>query len=278
MSSVLGMRLTDGSEAVVKVREDDGRGAGCVRVQAQLAERGFPCPRPLTRAVTSDGMVVHAEEFRPGGEVWGGDSPEVAGRYGQVFGWLLEELQNVQAGPLLPNPRWVRWDHPGPGVWPSIAFLDEKDQSLVPQFVSEVAQRARSRLRAADAPCVLGHADFEAQNLRWKGPTLWAIHDWDSVAWQPEAALVGAASGAFPRLPGEPPSLATIASSEAFVEAYQQVRGRSFTAEEQELVWAASLWPVAHNARWDALHRTTTSPSTAALVGQATDRLAWAGA
>jgi hypothetical protein len=41
---------------------------------------------------------------------------------------------------------------------------------------------------AAGLPCVLGHADFEAQNLRWHGREVWAVHDWDSLAWQPEAA------------------------------------------------------------------------------------------
>jgi len=40
---------------------------------------------------------------------------------------------------------------------------------------------------------VLGHADFEAQNLRWHGRRVWAVPDWDSLAWQPEAALAGAA-------------------------------------------------------------------------------------
>ena len=44
---------------------------------------------------------------------------------------------------------------------------------------------------------MLGHADFEAQNLRWHGLDVWVVHDWDSLAWQPEAALVGAASAAF---------------------------------------------------------------------------------
>ncbi|MBN9755571.1 MULTISPECIES: hypothetical protein [unclassified Pseudonocardia] len=277
MSVVLGLCLDDGAEVVLKAREDDSRAKACVLAQAQLAERGFPCPRPLTAAISSGGMVLHAEEFRPGGEVSGGDTPEVASRYGGVFGWLLAELQNVRVAPPLPNPRWVCWDHAGRGVWPSIGFLDQRDQSVVPQFVEDIAQRVRARLRGADAPCVLGHSDFEAQNLRWHGPTLWALHDWDSLAWQPEAALVGAASGAFPRSPGEPPTLASLTSSEAFLNAYQNVRGRPFTPDELELAWAASLWPAAHNARWDALHGEPESPSTTALIEQAADRLARAG-
>ncbi|MFE9748071.1 hypothetical protein ACFYOT_24470 [Saccharothrix saharensis] len=97
-----------------------------------------------------------------------------------------------------------------------------------------------------------GHADFEAQNLRWRAGGVWVVHDWDSLAWQPEAALVGAACGTFADSP--PPSLVPVESSAAFVEAYEELRGRRFTAEELEVAWAASLWPAAHNARWEALH------------------------
>ena len=121
-----------------------------------------------------------------------GDSPDVAVRYAEVFAWLMAGLAGVTVAPPLPNPRWVRWDHAGPGVWPAIGFLDSRDQSAVPGSVADTAQRARRRILAAGLPCVLGHADFEAQNLRWHGGQVWAVHDWDSLAWQPEAALAGA--------------------------------------------------------------------------------------
>jgi hypothetical protein len=68
-------------------------------------------------------------------------------------------------------------------------------------------------------------------------------------------AVAGAASGSFAS--AGPPTLAPIESSEAFLVAYQDIRGRLFTAVEQEIAWAASLWPAAHNARWEALHGDT---------------------
>jgi hypothetical protein len=52
---------------------------------------------------------VHAEEFRPGGEVLHGDSPDVAMRYAEAFAWLMTELAGVAVAPPLPNPPWVRW-------------------------------------------------------------------------------------------------------------------------------------------------------------------------
>ena len=211
ISAVFGLRLAGGRDVVVKAREDDGRAASCVAAQARLAERGFPCARPLTPAVGVGALAVHAEEFRPGGELLRGDSADVAVRYAAVFARLMAELADVTVAPPLPNPRWVRWDHGDSGLWPAIEFLDERDQSAVPAYVVDTAERARKRLLAADLPCVLGHADFEAQNLRWHDGTVWAVHDWDSLAWQPEAALVGAASGAFAS--ASPPTLAPIESS-----------------------------------------------------------------
>ena len=251
VSMVVGLRLAGGTDVVVKARADGGRAVSCVAAQARLAERGFPCARPLSPAVGVGSLAVHAEEFRPGGEVLHGDSPDVAVRYAEVFARLMAELASVTVAPPLPNPPWVRWDHTDSGLWPAIDFLDNRDQSAVPAHVVEAAERARGRLLAVGLPCVLGHADFEAQNIRWRGREVGAVHDWDSLAWQPEAALAGAASGAFSS--AGPPTLAPIESSEAFLAAYQDVRGRLFTAVEQEIAWAASVWMAAYNAREQAL-------------------------
>jgi len=251
VSMVFGLRLAGGADVVVKARADDSRAVSCVAAQAQLAGRGFPCARPLTPVVGVGSLAVHAEEFRPGGEVLHGDSPDVAARCAVVFARLMAELADVTVAPPLPNPPWVRWDHADSGVWPAMEFLDDRDQSVVPGYVVEAAERARGRILAAGLPCVLGHADFEAQNLRWHGREVWAVHDWDSLAWQPEAALAGAASGAFAS--AGPPMLAPIESSEAFLVAYQDIRGRLFTAVEQEIAWAASVWMAAYNAREEAL-------------------------
>ncbi len=275
VSMVFGLRLAGGTDVVVKARADDGRAVSCVAVQARLAGRGFPCARPLTPVAGAGSLAVHAEEFRPGGEVLRGDSADVAVRYAEVFAQLMAELAGVTVAPPLPNPPWVRWDHTNSGVWPAIGFLDNRDQSVVPAYVVEVAGRARRRILAAGLPCVLGYADFEAQNLRWHGQQVWAVHDWDSLAWQPEAALAGAASGSFAS--DGPPTLAPIESSEAFLVAYQDIRGRLFTAVEQEIAWAASLWMAAYNAREQALHGDTTV-SCAALQAQAAERLRRANA
>lgn len=276
MSDVFSVRLADGRQVAVKARDDeDDRASACVAAQTAIAERGFPCARPLTPVTVVDGVAVHAEQWRPGGDLLRGDGRDVAGHFARVLAWLMDELEGVQVQPPLPNPPWVRWQHDDPGTWPVASWLEGRDEGLLPAFIEDTARRATARLLRSRRPCVLGHADWETQNLRWHGHEPWAVHDWDSLAWLPEAAIVGAAAGAFAS--AETPTLAPVASSEAFLAVYQQQRARDFDSDELELAWAASLWPAAHNARGQALFERP-PVAEAALREQAAVRLARAGA
>src|SRR3989440_626622 len=103
VSMVFGLRLAGGRDVVIKARADDGRAVSCVAAQARLAERGYPCARPLTPVAAVGSLAVHAEEFRPSGQVLLGDSPDVAVRCAQVFARLMAELAGVTVAPPLPN-------------------------------------------------------------------------------------------------------------------------------------------------------------------------------
>ena len=284
MSEVYGLRLSDGREVAVKSRPDhSGREATCVEVQRFVALNGFPAAAPLTGVTVHRGRVVHAEEWRPGGELLRKNDPATARRFAVLLARLVTLVADVEVGgsapgavePPLPNPEWTRWDHDEPGPWPRIPYLDGRDESRVPDFVVTAAERVRERMAGAYLPRILGHADWESQNLRWHGDVPWAVHDWDSLAWLPEAAIAGAASGAFASY--AEPTLAPLSSSEAFLAAYQEAAGRGFSAEEVEVAWAASLWLALHNARSEALHRSHPVALTA-VADQAAERLRLAGA
>jgi len=147
VSTVFGLRLADGVDVVVKARADEGRAESCVAAQLFVASRGFPCPRPLTPVTRVGSLAVHAEQYRPGGEVVHGDSPAVAVRCAAVFARLMALLAQVSVAPPLPNPPWVAWDHTAGGVWPALDVLDSRDQSTVPDVVVEVAERVGRRVR-----------------------------------------------------------------------------------------------------------------------------------
>jgi Ser/Thr protein kinase RdoA (MazF antagonist) len=176
LSEVVGVRLADGREVVVKRRVDEsGRAGRCVTAQRLLAEQGFPCPMPLTDVIVSEGVAVHAERFVPGGELETKDPPEAAARSGRLLADLVRRLAALDLDPPLPNPEWVRWD----------AMPEREAAVAVPAWIEDATRRVQAKLAGCDLPPVLGHADWEAQNMRWRHGQAHVVHDWDGLAWLP---------------------------------------------------------------------------------------------
>jgi len=266
LSEVVGVRLTDGRAVVVKRRVDEsGRAKTCVTAQRLLAEGGFPCPLPLTPVSFADGMAVHAESFVEGGDVETGDTPAVAARSAALLAELVRRLATFELDPPLPNPEWVRWDSPP----------DRHAAAVLPQWLEDTARRTQAKLAGCAFPSVLGHADWESQNMRWRAGRPLAVHDWDSLAWLPEAALAGTAAGVFASH-GQP-TLAPMSSSAVFLDEYERSRGRSFLPAESEIAWAASIWVALHNARDELIYDRPTL-SYEQLRAQRVERLARARA
>ena len=87
---------------------------------------------------------------------------------------------------------------------------------------------------------MIGHCDWLAGNLRWSGDNLLVVHDWDSMAADSEAVLVGFAAALYSTVSAD--ELATVEETERFLEAYADVRGRQFSADELQRSWAAGVW------------------------------------
>jgi hypothetical protein len=89
-----------------------------------------------------------------------------------------------------------------------------------------------------------GHGDYYSGNLQWHGDELLAVHDWDSVVAQPEAAIVGQAAAVWPV--GE---VATIEQTEEFLDSYLMAWGAAPIKGWIEDSWAAGLWARAFEAK-----------------------------
>ena len=74
LSAVIGLRLADMREVVVKVRPTSPRIAACVEVQRRMFESGYPCPEPLGGPAPFGNGVATAEVYVPGGDVLPGAS------------------------------------------------------------------------------------------------------------------------------------------------------------------------------------------------------------
>lgn len=271
LSVVVGVRLADDRKVVVKIRPDAPRISGCVAVQGHLWSLGFPCPRPLAGPrLIGDGETATAEEYVTGGIQLTRD-PRAPEQFARLLWRLIERCAELPMDfDLGPPPPWVEWDHTRAGTWPrSDEGDDDFNADAEPRWLDEVAARARSILLNLRARDVVGHVDWESQNIRWHEGRPLVVHDWDSAAARPEATIVGAASAEF-TVSGEPPSAATIAETELFLDAYQQARGVAFTHEELRAAWAAGLWVLAFNAKKT---RVLARDKTEAFAHEAWERL-----
>src|SRR5437868_2173070 len=142
---------------------------------------------------------------------------------------LVRRLAALDLDPPLPNPEWVRWD----------AMPERQVGAAVPAWIDDTIRRVQAKLAGCDLPHVLGHADWEAQNVRWRHGEAYAVHDWDSLAWLPEAAIAGSAAGIFASHGGT--ALASLESSEALLDAYETGRGAPFSPYETEIPRAPSI-------------------------------------
>jgi len=277
LSSVTGLRLVDGRTVVVKARPPSNRVGSCIRVQRRLWEAGFPCPEPLAGPASLGSLIATAETFVPGG-VQLEPSPDSPRLFAEALAELIRLAPPVESvASLAPPPVWVWWDHDEPGIWP---LPDDRDADLNaiagPAWLDDVGLRVRQRLQRQAGRPIVGHADWESQNIRWLGRRLHVVHDWDSVVSLPETAIVGAAAAVFPAS-GGPDKSASLEETNSFLTVYEAIRGRPWTDDERQLCWAAGLWVRAFNARKEALDGQD-GPVQQRLFGEARQRLRLAGA
>lgn len=249
LSAVIGLALTDGRRVVVKARRPDRRIIACVDVQRRLWEVGFPCPRPLAGPAPLADLSVTAESYLPGGRQLP-PTPSLAASFGESLARLVTMAPPPShVPPLNPPPPWLQWNHTLAGLWPRpISTQVDLNALSGPHWLDEIAHRVQNRLARFDAPAVIGHSDFESQNLRWRAGRLYAVHDWDSVVALPEAVIAGAAAAAHPAIDSAA-AAASIAQNKSFLHAYAGRRRKPWTANEREVCWAAGLWVLAYNAK-----------------------------
>jgi hypothetical protein len=273
LSSVIGLRLADGREVVVKVRPSSPRIAACVEVQRRMFQAGYPCPRPLTGAAPFGDDIATAEAYVPGGAMLP-SADQAAQAFAEAFARLITQAPRpVEVPALDPAPSWAAWNHAENGLWPRPEDPDVNLNEVAgPQWIDDAGRQARDRLRAGGSEAVIGHCDWLASNLRWSGDALLVVHDWDSMTADSEPVLAGFAAALYSTVSAN--ELATIRDTERFLIAYCQARGRKFTRNELERSWAAGVWTRA----FDAKHQYAVGrPVTSLSETEARERLRRAG-
>ncbi len=280
LSAVIGLRLADDREVVVKVRPDSPRIAACVEVQRRMFLAGYPCPQPLTGATTFGCDVATfgcefatAEAYVPGGDMLP-SAGHAARAFAEAFARLIELAPRpTEVSRLDPAPPWAAWNHSENGLWPCTEDPEVNLNDVAgPDWIDDAGRRARDRLRASEFEAVIGHCDWLAGNLRWTGDALLVVHDWDSITVDSEAVLVGFAAALYSTVSAE--DLATVEDTEQFLVAYCDARGRQFSADELELSWAAGVWTRSYDAKYQ---HAVGQPITSLSENEADQRLRHAG-
>jgi RimJ/RimL family protein N-acetyltransferase len=240
-SDVVGVSLSDGTRAVVKIRPPAARLAACARIHAAAVRAGFPAPELLLPPVPyPDGRVASVEGL-----------VEPAGGHGTASASALLLARLVQAAApaddqLDPAPAWVRWDHDEPGLWPTPDDEEVNLNSRPVEWIDATGQRLRGLLLSDSGPAVVGHCDWTHDNVWWQPDgTPLTVHDWDSLARLPEPALAGVAAAIHA-------GKTTVEQSAAFLRAYRRVRP-DWTAQDTAQAWAAGLWVRLFDAKKDLL-------------------------
>ena len=273
LSAVIGLRLADDREVVVKVRPDSPRIAACVEVQRRMFDAGYPCPQPLTGAAHFGDDVATAEAYVRGGAILpSGDHADRA--FAESFARLIRLAPRPGEVPGLdPPPSWAAWNHSEDGLWPC---PEERDVNLNevagPEWIDDAGRRARDRLRGSESEAVIGHCDWLAGNLRWSGDALLVVHDWDSMTADSEAVLVGFAAALYSTVSAD--ELATVEDTERFLTAYSHASGRELSADELERSWAAGVWTRTYDAKYQ---HAVGQPITSLSEDEARERLRRAG-
>jgi len=270
LTRVIGTRLADGREVVVRVRPAATRIAACTEVQRHLFAAGFPCPQPLAGPAPLGGHEATAETYTGGGATLPG-----SGRAAQPFAAALAQLVRLAPRPehlptLAPAPAWAAWNHGQGGLWPRSDELEvDLNQAGSPGWIDAAGQAAQQRLREGQDQAVTGHGDWITDNLRWHGSRLLVAYDWDSVIADSEAVIAGLAAAIYLY-----PALVTVAETGEFLDAYATARGRPFSPGELQRCWAAGVWTRALDAKEQ---QAAGRPVTCLTQEEAHDRLRRAG-
>ena len=270
LTCVIGTRLADGREVVVRVRPAASRLTACTEVQRRLFDSGYPCPQPLAGPAPLGEHAASAESYMPGGAALPG-----SGRAAQPFAAALAQLVHLAPRPeqvpsLAPAPPWAAWNHSQGGLWPWPEDLDvDLNQVDGPDWIDAAGQAARQKLREDQDQAVIGHSDWITGNLRWDGNRLLVAYDWDSLIAGSEAVIAGLAAAIYLY-----PALPTVTETREFLDAYATARGRPFSPGELQRCWAAGVWTKAYDAKQQHAAR---QPVTCLTQDEAHDRLRRAG-
>jgi hypothetical protein len=247
---VTGAALSDGRVVVIKAYQPRWTVqflTAVVRIQDHLARAGFPCaqpfmgPEPLGRGFA----VVEQLVPDPGPRHLG--RAEMSASAGGLAA-VVAVCHDLDPAGLSPHPL----DAAANGLYPvpHHPAFDFAATSSGAEWIDVLARAAVQQRETGNPRYVIAHTDWSARNVRLGPSGVVAAYDWDSLAAVPETIAVGQAAMTWSSVAADEPALAPSADEVvAYVKAYEEARGRTFSAAEWDAIGAAALWVLAYTAR-----------------------------
>jgi aminoglycoside phosphotransferase (APT) family kinase protein len=257
VGSTHGVRLEDGRDVVIKARPpaetnpylsfDRATLASICRVMKWLADRGYPCPKPILGPTPVAKGLATVEEFLDRGQRGNGFDPECRKLIATGLAELIKLLRSFD-GRVSCLKHFQRSESLYPQ--PHSKLFDFEKTAEGGEWIDTFARRAR-QAEAHEGNPVLGHGDWRVQHLRFRHGRIVATYDWDSLAFCSETELVGVSAHGFTadwtleavrRIP-------TAYDVQAYVADYERARGQPFSKRERQSLFAHCVYCIAYSAR-----------------------------
>ena len=252
IGAAFGLRLGDARRVVLKAHRPDRAPdlLACVhRVQLHLADRGFPCPKPVLGPAPFGAGLATVDRLVAVGEFADAHEPEIRREMARALARLIELASEVPQEALTPleGPWW-----PEDGLWPPPhnALFDFEATAAGAGWIDKIAREAKEIVESTPVATVVGHGDWSANQMRFESAKMSVAYDWDSLRVDKETTFVGHAATHFPyteRL--DVPAAPSPEEVRLFVEEYEAARGATFSGLKRAALFAAAAYGLAYTAR-----------------------------
>lgn len=257
VGSTHGVRLEDGRELVIKVRPppetnpylslDRTSLDSICRTMRWLADRDYPCPKPILGPTPLARGLATAEAFLVRGGQGNGFDPKCRKIIASGFAELIQLLRSFEGGVSC-----LKHFQRSASLYaqPHSKLFDFEKTAKGAEWIDAFAERAR-RAEAHQGKPVIGHADWRVKHLRFEEGRIVATYDWDSLAFSAETELVGISAHGFTadwtlegvrRIPAAD-------DIRAYVADYEKARGQAFSKRERRSLFATCVYCIAYGAR-----------------------------
>ncbi len=199
IGAVFGLRLGDARRVELKAHRPNRKPdfLACVhRVQLHLADRAFPCPRPVLGLVPFGAGLANIDELVDAGEFADAHEPEIRREMARALARLIELASEVPQETLasLGGTWW-----PEDRLWPPPhnALFDFEATAAGAGWIDEIAREAKRIVESTPIGTMVGHGDWSANQMRFESGKINVAYDWDNLRVDKETTFVGHAATHF---------------------------------------------------------------------------------